>query len=50
MSKNHTYSHFKKRLVDILDAKGMANVKVDQIRMWLNADKSELAKTFQQIA
>ena len=47
MSKNHTYSHFKKRIADILDAKGMPDVKVDQFRIWLNADKAELLKTFQ---
>ena len=50
MSQNHTYSNFKKRLVDILDAKGMPDVKVEQIRIWLSSDKKDLAKSFKEIA
>ena len=49
MSKNHTYSNFKKRLTDILEAQGLGEVKVDQIRMWLNGDKNDLLKSFKEI-
>ena len=50
MSQNHTYSNFKKRLVDILDAAGTPDVKVEQIRIWLSSDKKDLAKSFKEIA
>ena len=50
MSKNHTYSNFKKRLVDILEAQGLGELKVEQIRMWLNGDKTQLMTTFKEIA
>ena len=49
MSKNHTYSNFKKRLIDILEAQGFGELKVEQIRMWLNGDKTQLVATFKEI-
>lgn len=50
MSKNHNYSHFKKRICDVLDAKGMADVKADQIRMWICTNKHMLHESFKSIA
>ena len=49
MSKNHTYSNFKKRLIDIAEAQGFGELKVEQIRMWLNGDKTQLVATFKEI-
>lgn len=50
MSKNHTYSNFKKRLTDLLEANGMPDVKQEQIRMWLSDKKADLIKSFDEIA
>ena len=49
MGKNHTYSNFKKRLVDILEARGFGNLKPEQIRMWLSSGSKELEKSFKDI-
>lgn len=49
MSKNHTYSNFKKRLADILEAQGRGEIKPEKIRMWLNGDKNDLMKSFKEI-
>ena len=49
MGKNHTYSNFKKRLVDILEARGFGNLKPEQIRMWLSTGSKELEKSFKDI-
>ena len=49
MSKNHTYSNFKKRLADILEARGLGDLKAEQIRMWLSTDSKKLEKSFKDI-
>ena len=50
MSKNHNYSHFKKRICDVLEAQGTADVKVEQLRMWICTNKQLLAESFKSIA
>ena len=50
MSRTHTYSHFKKRIVDILEAQGMKGVKQEQFRMWLSNAPDKLEASFQAIA
>ena len=50
MSKNHNYSNFKKRLVDLLEARGQPDVKQEQIRMWLSTDKRKFVASLKKIA
>ena len=50
MSRTHTYSHFKKRIVDILEAQGVKGVKQEQIRMWLSTAPDKLEASFKAIA
>ena len=49
MSKTHNYSNFKKRLVDILEEQGMADLKQEQIRMWLSSGIKALEQSFRDI-
>ena len=50
MSKNHNYSNFKKRLVDLLEARGQPDIKQEQIRMWLSTDKRKFVASLKKIA
>ena len=48
MSKNHTWSDFKKRIVDILEATGL-DAKQDKVRMWLSTEDADLVKSLKAI-
>ena len=48
MSKNHTWSDFKKRIVDILEATGL-EAKPNQVRMWLSTDDTDLTKSLKEV-
>lgn len=41
-----SFSDLKKRLVDVLEAQGMPNLKTESIRMWLASDKTSLMQSF----
>lgn len=50
MSRAHTYSNFKKRIVDILVAQGMTGVKQEEVRMWLSTAPDKLEASIKAIA
>ena len=50
MSANHTYSHLKKRLADVIEAQGISDVKQEWIHMWLSNSDEKLENTFLEIA
>ena len=46
MSGKKTFSDFKKRLVDILEANGYGEFKPEDFRMWRSESKPNLLKSF----
>ena len=49
MSSKKTFSDFKKRVVDVLEAQSMGEIKPERIRLWRCENKANLFKSFEQI-
>jgi hypothetical protein len=50
MSATKTFSDLRKRLLDVLEANGLPDLKAENLRMWLGSNKNELLTSFEQIA
>jgi hypothetical protein len=49
MSAKKSFSDFKKRILDILEANGRGEMKTEQVRLWRCEKKSDLLKSFDSI-
>ena len=50
MSSKKSFTDFKKRIADIMQANNYGEYKTDQFRMWRCENKQNLFKSFDQIA